>query len=74
MKSYKEVKLIERVILVGPMNDVKKWIDWSYENDYTIIRGGPKHLSGVRYDSTRFELKLEKELSHEQQKLVRSKS
>ncbi len=62
MKIYKRKKLIERLILIGPMEERKQWISWCYDNGYRTVRVGPKILARRKYSTTKFRIIAEKEI------------
>jgi len=63
MGIYKSKKIIERIVLIGPRKEAKKWIHWCYENGYTITRSGPKPIALYRVDTKKFKIVAEKEIA-----------
>jgi len=62
MRIYKRKQTIERITLIGPMAEAKKWINWCYDNGYGITRSGPKNISLGRVSTTKFKIVAEKEI------------
>lgn len=60
MRIYKRKQTIERITLIGPMAEAKKWINWCYDNGYGITQSGPKLKSRGILDSTKFKIVAEK--------------
>ena len=50
----KRYKTIRRVIITG---------QWPWDNEYDIIRMGPKSVSPGKVDSTRFKIVAQKEIA-----------
>ena len=63
-KIYKKRKFFERIVLIGQMHELLKWIDWCYENGYQIKRSGPKPISFYRVDFKKFKIVAEKEINN----------
>ena len=62
MSIYKKKIVIERLVLIGPMKDRNKWLDWCYDNGYAVIRSGPKPLSLGYVSHAKFKIVAEKEI------------
>lgn len=57
---YKRKIKLERIVLIGPMSEHKKWINWCYENNYCVKRTGPKPTKLARVDSKKFKIIAER--------------
>lgn len=62
MSIYKRKQTIERILLIGPMAEAKKWINWCYDNGYAVIRSGPKPLRLGYVSRAKFKIVAEKEV------------
>ena len=62
MAIYKKKELFERIILIGPMSDSKKWVKWCYAEGYWIKFSGPKPIGSYRYDMGKFKIVAEKKI------------
>ena len=62
MRIHKRKQTFERITLIGPMAEAKKWINWCYDNEYGIIRSGPKSLRPGYVSKAKFKIVAEREV------------
>jgi len=56
-------KVIDRVRITGKMSEVKEAHEWLWGRGYRCTRSGPLHLSGRKYNTGRFGITGEREMS-----------
>jgi len=54
-------KVIERITIIGSMEEKSKILDYVYDNGYRITRSGPKRISLTRVDLGKYKLVAERE-------------
>lgn len=53
--------MVERIVLRGPMDESRQAFGYCEENGYRITRSGPRKLSIMQYDTSRYHIVAERE-------------
>lgn len=56
-------KRFERIRLLGPSEEKNKMLEYCYSRGFCVVHGGPKRISAMRIDSTRYVVVAEREIN-----------
>lgn len=59
MRVYK--KVIERITIIGSMEEKSEILDYAYDNGYKVIRSGPIRVSLTQVDPNKYKIVAERE-------------